>query len=132
MPVTLTSGLFQVAQLPAAQVVSVRIYLTNLESESGTADVQASRLFLGRKEEILSEEVEVPGNGQHILELGSDLVEGQSIEVTVTLPTDGFVSDQSGIQPGISVISLFTGDQTTSLLQWVSAGDFVPVPSEVS
>ncbi len=131
MPVTLTTGLFQVAQLPAAQIVTARVYLTNLESEPASAHVRASRLAFGSKREILSQAVEVPGNGQHIVELGSDLVEGQIIEVDVTLETNGFVEGQSGAQPAVAVVSLFTGDQSTSLLQWISAGDFVPEPNGV-
>lgn len=123
--VVLTSGLFQVAQLPAAQVVSVRIYLTNVENANRRAHVQAHKLVLGQKQEILSEEVEIPGDGQHILELGGELVEGEVIEVTVSLPTNGFVASQSGIVPGVAVVTFFVGDETTSLLQWISGGDFV-------
>lgn len=126
----MTSGFFQVAQLPAAQVVSVRLYLTNTESQSGTVQVRVHRLVMGQKQEVLAEDVEVPAEGQHILELGSELVEGESIEVLLTLPTDGFVPGQSGIIPGIAVVTFFVGDQTTSLLQWISAGDFISLGEE--
>lgn len=130
VPTTVTSGFFQVAQLPAAQVVSVRLYFTNVESQPATVQVRVHRLVLGQKREILSEEIEVPAEGQHILELGSELVEGESIEVLLTLPTDGFVPGQSGVVPGVAIVSFFVGDQTTSLLQWISADDFISLGEE--
>lgn len=129
MSVTQTSGLFPVAQLPAAQVVSVHVFLANLENQPATAIVQVSKLVGNNKQRVLHEQVDVPGDERRILSLGSDVVEGETLEVTVTLPTNGFVPPQSGIAPSVSVVTTFIGDNSTSLLQLISARDFVSVPT---
>lgn len=127
MPVTLTSGLFPVAQLPAAQVVSVRIFLANLENQPHRATVEVLRLEGNRKERIRWQQLEVPGDERVSLELSSDEVEGETIEVNVTVPVDGFGAGTFPVAPSVAVISLFTGDGTTSLLLYIAADDFAPV-----
>lgn len=127
MPMTLTTGMFPVAQLPAAQVVSVRIFLDNLENQTHRATVEVSRLVGQGKERFRLQELEVPGDEQVSLELASDEVEGETIEVTVTVPTDGFAVGAFPVVPSVAVVSLFTGDGTTSLLQYISPHDFAPV-----
>jgi len=127
MPITLTSGLFPVAQLPAAQVVSVRVFLSNLENQAHRATIEVSRLVGETKERIRLQELEVPGDERVFLELSSDEVEGETIEVTVTVPADGFGVGAFPVEPSVAVISLFTGDGTTSLLQYISPDDFVIV-----
>lgn len=127
MPVMLTTGMFPVAQLPAAQVVSVRIFLTNLENQVQRAAVEVSRLAGNTKERIRLQELEVPPDERVSLELESDEVEGETIEVTVTVPIDGFGVGAYPVVPAVAVISLFTGDGTTSLLQYLSGDDFTPV-----
>lgn len=128
MPVTLTTGLFPVAELPAAQVVSVRVFLGNLENQPHRGTVVVSRLEGTEKQRILVEELEVPGDQLRTIELPSSEVEGHTIEVTVTVPTNGFGLQQLPLVPGVAVISLFMGDMTTSILQWIPSGGFVPVP----
>lgn len=130
MPITLTTGLFPVAQLPAAQVVSVRIFLTNLENQPHRGTIEVSRLAGSTKERFRLQEVEVPGDERVWIELASDEVEGENIEVTVTVPVDGLAVGAFPLVPGVAVLSLFTGDQTTSLLQWIGADGFVPVPRD--
>lgn len=132
MPVTLTTGMFPVAQLPAAQVVSVRVFLGNLENRPHRASVTVSRLNGGAKELIRMEELEVPGDDVRTVELPSAEVEGHTIEVTVSVPTNGFGTGQLPIVPGVAVVSLFTGDQTTSILQWISSDGFVAVGETAS
>lgn len=127
MPVTLTTGLFPVAQLPAAQVVSARVFVANLENQPHRATVVVSRLEGSDKQRIRVEELEVPGEQVRAVELPSEEVEGHTIEVTVTVPTNGFGLGQLPLVPGVAVVSLFTGDQTTSLLQWISSDGFVAV-----
>lgn len=127
MPVTLTTGLFPVAQLPAAQVVSVRIYLSNLESRPHRGEIRVSRLRGNTKEQFRLQEVEVPGGERVWLELASDEVEGETLEVTVTVPADGFGTGAIPLVPGVAVVSLFTGDDSTSLLQWISSDGFAVV-----
>jgi len=127
VPVTLTTGMFPVAQLPAAQVVSVRVYLANLENVPHRATIAVSRRSDGGKELIRMEEVEVPGDDVRALVLPSAEVEGQTIEVTVTLPTNGFGTGQLPLVPSVAVVSRFTGDDTTAILQWISSEGFVPV-----
>ena len=60
MPVTLTSGMFPVAQLPAAQVVSVRVFLINLENRPHRGTIEVSRLVGEGKERFRIQELEVP------------------------------------------------------------------------
>jgi len=127
VPVTLTTGLFPVAQLPAAQVVSVRVFLANLENRLHRAVVQISRLRGDDKELWRVEEVEVPGDEVRALELPSEDVEGHTLEVTVRLPANGFGVGQLPLVPGVAVVSTFTGDQSTSVLQWISSDGFVAV-----
>ncbi|MBO8141176.1 MAG: hypothetical protein H0Z37_03210 [Firmicutes bacterium] len=133
MPVTLTTGMFPVAQLPAAQVVSVRIFLGNLENRPRQGTVEVSRMVDGNKQHLRAEEVEVPGDSVIAIELPSEDVEGRTIEVTVTVPTDGFAVGALPLVPGLAVISFFTGEATTSILQWISSDDFIQVgqPQEV-
>ena len=128
MPVTLTTGLFPVAQLPAAQVVSVRVFLGNLENQPHRGTVVVSRLEGTEKQRILVEELEMPGDQLRTVELPSSEVEGHTIEVTVTVPTNGFGLEQLPLVPGVAVVSLFTGDQTTSVLQWIPSGGFAALP----
>lgn len=129
VPVTLTTGLFPVAQLPAAQVVSVRIYLSNLENQSHRGEIQVSRLRGGAKERFRLQGVEIPGGERVWLELASDEVEGETLEVTVIVPSDGFGVGAFPVVPGVAVVSLFTGDNSTSILQWISSDGFAVVPS---
>lgn len=128
MSITLTTGFFPVAQLPAAQQVLVRVYVANLETEAASATVTVSRLTDGRKERLIQTEVEVPGEDSRLVELTSEQVEGQNIEVTVTLPTNGFGLG-TGLRPAVAVVTRFIADDSISLLQWISANDFVAVPS---
>lgn len=127
MSITVTSGFFPVAQLPAAQVVTMDVFVTNFENQPADATVEVYKLVAGQKERVVLENVSVPGNERQVIEVESDVVEGQSVEVVVTLPTDGFIPPATGLAPEVAVKTLFTGDGTTSLLQLVSAGDFVPV-----
>lgn len=128
MSITLTSGLFPVAQLPAAQLVRVRIYLTNLESEAATAQVIVNKLIGASKEPVLNQTVEVPGEERRVIELESDVVEGQVLEVVTKLPRAGFVESQTTIVPEIAVVSIFTVDESVSLLQAITGGEFTRVP----
>ncbi|HHW10708.1 MAG TPA: hypothetical protein GXX29_12120 [Firmicutes bacterium] len=128
MALNLTSGFFPVAGLPAAQLVKLRVYITNLENRAGRATVEVNKATGFDKERVLLQEIEVPGNEQRFVELGSDQIEGEAAEVIVRLPDGGFLPPDSGMRPGVAIISLFTGDESTSLLQWISAGDFVPIP----
>lgn len=133
MSVTLTTGIFPVAQLPAAQVVSVRIYLTNLENRPHRGEIQVSRLKGGTKERFRLQAVEVPADERVWVELASDEVEGEALEVTVTVPSNGFGTGSVPLVPGVAVVSLFTGDGSTSVLQWISSDGFVSVsPSTTS
>lgn len=127
MPVTLTTGLFPVAQLPAAQVVSVRIYLVNLENRPHRGIVEVSRLMGEGKERFRLQEVEVPADERVWIELSSDEVEGETIEVTVTVPTNGFGVGAFPLVPSVAVVTLFTGDGSTSVLQWISSEGFAVV-----
>lgn len=127
MPATLTTGMFPVAQLPAAQVVSVRIYLTNLENRPHRGVVEVSRLVGQEKERFRLQEVEVPPDERVWIELSSDEVEGETVEVTVTVPTDGFGVNAFPLVPSVAVVSLFTGDGSTSVLQWISTDGFAVV-----
>lgn len=117
---TMRSGLFPVNGLPAAQLVRVRIFLLNTASQSARAGVEVNRLAGERKESIVSQEVAVEGERTEMLEL--DNVEGETIEVNVT-------TEDQGLIPGVAVVSIFTGDQSTSFQWWVSAGDFTPSPN---
>jgi len=126
--VTLTTGMFPVAQLPAAQVVTVRVFLANLENRPHRGTVTVSRLSGTGKERLRVEELEVPGEDARVVELPSEEVEGHTIEVTVAVPVDGFGAGQLPLVPGVAVVSRFTGDDSTSILQWISSDGFVPVP----
>ena len=120
MPTTMRSGLFPVNGLPAAQLVRVRIFLLNTASESAQAHVEVNRLAGERKEPIASRQVAVEGEQTEVVEL--DNVEGETIEVNVT-------TESRGLIPGVAVVSIFTGDQSTSLEWWLSAGEFTPAPN---
>ena len=127
MPVTLTSGLFPVAQLPAAQLVKVRVILTNLENQPATVGVVVDKLVGNSKQPVLQEDLEISGDDRRILELDTPVVEGQTLEVTVTVPSEGFIPGFATVTPQVAIVSLFTGDGTTSLLQSISANDFAAV-----
>jgi len=105
----------------------VRIFLANLENQPHRATVEVLRLEGNRKERIRWQQLEVPGDERVSLELSSDEVEGETIEVNVTVPVDGFGAGTFPVAPSVAVISLFTGDGTTSLLQYIAADDFAPV-----
>lgn len=130
VPATYTTGVFPVAQLPAAQIVLVRVFLTNLENDPHRGTIEVSRLVDGGKERLRLQQVVVPPDERVWIELSSAEVEGENIEVTVTLPEDGFDVGATPLVPGVAVLSRFVGDDTTTLLQWISADGFVPVPRE--
>src|SRR5690606_9472809 len=115
-PVTLTSGLFSVAQLPAAQMVSVRIFLANLENQPHRATVEVLRLDGNRKERIRWEQQEVRGDERVSLKLSSDEVESETIEVNVTVPVDGLGAGTFPIASNVAVISFFTVNLSTLLM----------------
>ena len=45
----------------------------------------------------------------------------------MTVPTNGFAVGAFPLVPSVAVVSLFTGDGTTSILQWISSDGFVEV-----
>lgn len=120
MPTTMRSGLFPVNGLPAAQLVRVRIFLQNVVTGASEALLEVNRAADGGKENIVRQAVTVAGEQTEMIELAN--VEGETIEVNVTTGDEGLV-------PGVAVVSVFTGDQSTSFQWWLSAGDFVPSPN---
>lgn len=127
MPTMLTSGLIPMPELPAAQLPRLRVFLTNLENQPHPATVSVSKLEGDTKVNILHEEVQVPGDDRVMLELETEVIEGQIIEVVATVPASSFLPQAFAVEPEIAVVTLFIGDGSTSLLQSVTAGEFVLV-----
>src|SRR5690606_5929261 len=130
VPATYTTGVFPVAQLPAAQIVLVRVFLTNLENDPHRGTIEVSRLVDGGKERLRLQEVVVPPDERMWIELTSAAVEGENVEVTVARPEDGCDVGATPLVPGVAVLSRVVGDDTTTWRQCVSADGFVPVPRE--
>lgn len=131
MLLTLTSGLFPVAGLPIPHLLELRVFITNLENTPGEATVEVYKLVGSSKKSIFSQKVAVPGDDRRVVKLTHELVEGQTLEVCATLSGDGLMRE-SGLRPGIAVVSHFTDDGSTALLQWISADDFVPVSANLT
>lgn len=120
-----STGFFSVDTGTAAIDVRLSIFLENFESEPASVAVSVSRLADGEVVVLAEGEVTVPGGERQVIDI--DPVEGEDLQVTVTLPTQEYPL-QSQIVPSVAVISAFQGeDEESTLLHWLSAGDFVPV-----
>lgn len=122
-----TSGFIPMPELPAAQLPKLRVFATNLENQPHTVSISISKRQGDQKVNIVYEELEVPGDDRVMIEVESDVIAGQDIEVVATLPRSSFVENVYAVEPSIAVITEFTGDGSTSLLQSVSAGEFVSI-----
>lgn len=131
MACTLTSGLLPVTRLRAYRSVKLRVFVTNLENAMARATVEVLKLASGKKLPLIHRELEIPGDDRRAVELPNDAVAGQVVEVTVTL-LDSDLQRGSGLRPSVAVVGFCPDDGSTSLLQWVSASEFVPANPDFS
>lgn len=120
-----TTGFFPVDTGTAAINVRLSIFLENFESQPASVTVSVLRLADGEVTVLAEGEVIVPAGQRQVIDI--DPVEGEDLQVTVTLPTQEYPL-QSQIVPSVAVVSTFQAeDEESTLLHWISAGDFVPV-----
>ena len=122
---TYSTGFFAVDTGTAAIDIRLRTLIENFEDEEATAGVRVSRLSDGNVVTIRDEQVTVPGGERRIIDV--DPVEGEDVQVTVTLPVREY-PPQSQLVASVAIVSIFHGEEEeTTLLHWLSGGDFVPV-----
>lgn len=127
MDIEVTSGFIPMPELPAAQLPKLRVYVTNLENQEHHATIQLYKLQGGERVQISNEAFTVPGDERQIIEVETDVISGQFIEVVAKLPRSAFLPEANAVAPSVAVVSEFIGDGSTSLLQFVSAGAFESV-----